>query len=193
MPTGSDNLPGINVRIKVYYQIIEQLKLAIKDYEDKIKELNSLDHLKLHSTVKESKMALGDHNSLFATILKTVKDLSTKSSREDLVAKMVSNKRLTRECEAIAQLHELILKQENEIKKLQKDTTKFYSPEEPSKIVREEFNEAQKEALKKAQEKLEKMYKAYDKGIENGDISDVNNFIQQSGAKDKGTPGGESS
>lgn len=132
-------------------------------------------------------------NSLFMKIVNSVKDGLTKSTREDAIAQIVLKKRLTLQAEIGAQLHEAIEKQQKEVSRLQKDTTKFYAPDEPDKVIREEMNESQKEAMKKAKDRLDKMHKAYEKLTETGDTSDANNLIQSSGGKDKGTKGEESS
>lgn len=129
-------------------------------------------------------------NSLFTKIIKTIKEGISKSTREEEVAQIITKKKLAKECEAIAILHEAIEKQQIEVRKHDKPPTGFDSE---GKEVERLRTKEEHEAKKKAEERLSKMHKAYEKAMESGDISDANNFIQQSGGKDKGNKEGEPS
>ena len=134
-------------------------------------------------------MALHDHNgknSMFIKMIQSVKNLMTKDVREEAAAKFIHNKRLDKDLPIIAQLHELILKQEIELRKLDKPPIGYDADGKEVEIPR---TKEQHEARNKAKERLDKMHKAYDKWVE-GDTSDAFNIIQQSGSKDKGTKEG---
>jgi hypothetical protein len=99
---------------------------------------------------------------------------------------IIVDKELVKRSSALAVLWEGIQGQRKEIDKLEKQTTKIYDPKDLEKPAREELSETQRQAIKTAKERLDKLIKAFEKGMK-GDMADVYNINQSLGKSKTGS------
>lgn len=124
-----------------------------------------------------------DNKSIVRDFLEKIKKLVTTDVVEEDLVKVVSNREIAKRSSALATLLELIQRQENDIRKIKPDLEQYAEDGTPTGVF---YSKGQSEALKRARERLDKMEKAFEKGIK-GDLSDVYNLI-----KDKNEGGKES-
>lgn len=135
-------------------------------------------------------MALGNtgSKSILKDTMEKIKDKIKDEKVTGLFIDTIADREITKRALALTTLWELILKQENEIKKIKPDVPRYGEDE---KLIDESYSKTQMEKLKQARERLSKMIGGFQKGW-NGDMSDVYNLNQQLG-KDKGGSGKEDS
>ena len=134
----------------------------------------------------EGNMAvMGPNNkSIIRLVWDKFKELVTDEKVQNSFIDTLVDREIAKRSVALAQLWELIQKQENDIRKIKPDLERYA---EDGTIVDVSYSKGQLEALKKSKERLEKMSKAFEKGW-NGEMGDVYNLV-----KDKGSSGKEDS
>lgn len=131
---------------------------------------------------------LGKDKTIIRDTLDRIKEKITDEKIVNLFFDTVADREISKRAAALATLWETILKQEVEVKKVKPDLQKYGEDE---KLIEEYFSKNQMEVLKKSRERLDRMSKAFEKGLA-GDMKDVYDLNNQSG-KDKGGSGKENS
>lgn len=119
-------------------------------------------------------MGKDNGKSIVRDFLEKIRKLVTNEFVEEELVKIVSAREAAKRANSLAALLELIHKQETDIRKIRPDVEHFAEDGTPTGVY---YSKGQSEALKKARERLDKMEKAFEKGVK-GDLSDVYNLIK---------------